>query len=141
VGWDGSAQAAAALDAAKRLFGGTGELVLAEVISYEAAEDPQQASVTSADAGLAAIAANADPAETPPRLEVLVGAPAEALAQFAQRLDVDVVVVGRRGRGLTRRLLGSVSSYLLEHSAVPVLIVDAVHSSANSIRTTDKAPE
>jgi nucleotide-binding universal stress UspA family protein len=125
VGLDGSAQAAAALDAATRLFAGTGEFVLAEVVPYEAAEDPERTGITSAKERLTAIAADVEPAATPPRHEVLVGAPAEALAHFARQLDADVVVVGRRGRGLTRALIGSVSSYLLEHSPVPVLVVDS----------------
>lgn len=123
VGLDGSTQSTAALDAAKRLFGETAELVLAEVVPYEAAEDPKRTEVTLANERLAARAAN-DAAATPPRHEVLVGAPAEALAHFAQQLGADVVVVGRRGRGLTRALLGSVSSDLLERSPVPVLVVD-----------------
>lgn len=127
VGWDGSAQAAAALDAAQRLFGGDGELVLAEVVPYEAAEDPQQAVVASADAELNAVAAKVGRPARPPRHEVLVGAAGEALAHRAQQLEADVIAVGRRGRGVSRLLLGSVSSYLLEHSAVPVLIVDPAH--------------
>ncbi|BBY80418.1 universal stress protein [Mycolicibacterium pulveris] len=127
VGWDGSAQAAAALDAAQRLFGGDGELVLAEVVPYEAAEDPQQAVVATADAELNAVAAKIGRPDRPPRHEVLVGAAGEALAHRAQQLEADVIAVGRRGRGVSRLLLGSVSSYLLEHSPVPVLIVDPAH--------------
>lgn len=124
VGLDGSTQSTAALDAAKRLFGETAELVLAEVVPYEAAEDPEQTAITSAEERLTAVAADAEPVVTPLRHEVLVGAPAEALAHFAQQLRADAVVVGRRGRGLTRALLGSVSSDLLERSPVPVLVVD-----------------
>ncbi|MGE2835427.1 universal stress protein [Mycobacterium sp. SMC-4] len=121
VGLDGSAQSSAAFDAAKRLFGATGQFVVTEVVAYEAAEDPDQVAVTTARERLTA--ATADGAAV--RREVLVGAPAEALSHFAEQIDADVIVVGRRGRGLTRRLLGSVSSSLLEQAEVPVLVVDA----------------
>lgn len=120
VGWDGSAQSSAALDAAERLFGVTGELVLAEVVAYEAAEDPDQVAVRSAREGL-----NVATRDSIAWHEVLVGAPADALTQFARQIDADVIVVGRRGRGLTRRILGSVSSSLLEQAHVPVLVVDS----------------
>ncbi|MGE2732797.1 universal stress protein [Mycolicibacterium vaccae] len=121
VGWDGSAQAEAALAAANRLFSATGELVLAEVVPYEAADDPQQSAVSAAWERLSDVVAQS---ATAPRHEVLVGAPAEALAQLARQVDADVIVVGRRGRGLSRRVLGSVSTSLLEQAPVPVLVVD-----------------
>ncbi|MEZ0339174.1 universal stress protein [Mycobacterium sp. pV006] len=122
VGMDGSEQAQAALNAAQQLFGGTAELILAEVVSYEAGEDPRQTAVSAARDRLIA-AVNTMPHAAAGQ-EVLVGAPAEALAELARQVDADVLVVGRRGRGLTRRLLGSVSSALLERAPVPVLIVD-----------------
>ncbi|HEU5002016.1 MAG TPA: universal stress protein [Actinomycetota bacterium] len=49
--------------------------------------------------------------------------PDEVLAE-AESLDVDLVVVGRRGVRMPAALmLGSVSSYLLHHATMPVLIV------------------
>jgi nucleotide-binding universal stress UspA family protein len=49
--------------------------------------------------------------------------PDEVLAEVEEG-DPDLVVVGRRGMGRTVGLLmGSVSSFLLRHSSVPVLVV------------------
>ncbi|HWE25611.1 MAG TPA: universal stress protein, partial [Myxococcales bacterium] len=63
-----------------------------------------------------------------PRLtiETLVaeGPPAFTLAELARAGDVDVVVVGHRGRGaIARVLLGSVADRLVQISPKPVLVV------------------
>ncbi len=52
------------------------------------------------------------------------GPPAETLADLAKAGNVDVVVVGHRGRGsVTRLLLGSVADRLVQISPKPVLVV------------------
>jgi nucleotide-binding universal stress UspA family protein len=52
------------------------------------------------------------------------GPPAETLADLANAGEVDLVVVGHRGRGaITRMLLGSVADRLVQISPKPVLIV------------------
>ncbi len=59
-------------------------------------------------------------------VETLVesGSPAAALAEIAGRLDVDLVVVGHRGRGAIKRLLiGSVADQLVQISPRPVTVV------------------
>jgi nucleotide-binding universal stress UspA family protein len=54
------------------------------------------------------------------------GAPGPVLSERAKALDVDVVIVGSRGRGAIRRvLLGSVSSYVVQNAPCPVLVVRA----------------
>lgn len=51
------------------------------------------------------------------------GQPGQTLCDVAKEENVDMVVVGTRGRGKIRRtLLGSVSDYVLHHSQVPVAI-------------------
>jgi nucleotide-binding universal stress UspA family protein len=51
------------------------------------------------------------------------GAPAETLAEMAATDDVELVVVGHRGRGsLARVLLGSVADRLVQISPKPVLV-------------------
>jgi nucleotide-binding universal stress UspA family protein len=55
---------------------------------------------------------------------VLVGSPAEAIAEEAAAVDADLVVVGSRGHGaVTRMFLGSTSDRLVHISARPVLVV------------------
>ncbi len=59
-------------------------------------------------------------------VETLVeeGTPATAIPAVAERLGVDLVVVGSRGRtGLAAALLGSVSQRVAQHAGCSVLIV------------------
>ena len=52
------------------------------------------------------------------------GPPAETLADLAKAGNVDLIVVGHRGRGaVTRLLLGSVADRLVQISPKPVLVV------------------
>ncbi|HTP24065.1 MAG TPA: universal stress protein [Anaeromyxobacteraceae bacterium] len=54
---------------------------------------------------------------------VLHGRPAESLAEAAWASNVDLIVVGNRGRGMvSRMLLGSVTSKLVHISSKPVLV-------------------
>lgn len=130
VGIDGSQESARGLSTTVRLVGPRcGLLVLAEVVHFEAAE--------SADTGTTASSTDIEAAER--RLsdlargveiagevhtDVLAGAPGPALRRFAEQQDMDLLVVGRRGRGLSTRLLGSVSADVIEHSSVPVLVIE-----------------
>ena len=55
--------------------------------------------------------------------EVLDGAAGEVLLRAAERQSADLIVVGRRGRGLTASLLlGSTSEYVVRRAPVPVLV-------------------
>lgn len=53
-----------------------------------------------------------------------IGDPSGALVQLCESMPADVLVVGRRGAGLLKRVgLGSVVSHLLHDSPCPVLVV------------------
>jgi nucleotide-binding universal stress UspA family protein len=55
---------------------------------------------------------------------ILSGPPAESIAEAAQAEDVDLVVVGSRGRGAAARvLLGSTSTRLVHICPKPILVV------------------
>jgi nucleotide-binding universal stress UspA family protein len=71
------------------------------------------------------------------RFEVRAGPPGEALRQFAEDQDMDLLVVGRRGRGLSPRLLGSVSSDLVRHSHLPVLVIEPASHTPPTVITTE----
>lgn len=80
-----------------------------------------------ADAAMQALQSRDISAET----EVLEGPPADAILRVADTRDVDLIVMGSRGRGaMTSLLLGSVSHRVLAHADVPVLIVRAVDEAA-----------
>jgi nucleotide-binding universal stress UspA family protein len=83
---------------------------------HEAAEEMLRSTVT----GVAGEAAD--------RIElVLCESPAGA-ALIDNSHDAELIVVGRRGLGAVRSLvLGSVSSYVVQHATCPVLVVPARH--------------
>ncbi|ANS32031.1 universal stress protein UspA-like protein (plasmid) [Rhodococcus opacus] len=122
IGLDGSAEAERALNAALALMGDRcGALVLAEVVSYDDAIDATKP-VAAATERLASAASRIVGVRT--TYEVLAGPPGETLRRFADEQGMDLLVVGRRGRGRTPRLLGSVSADLVQHARVPVLVVE-----------------
>jgi nucleotide-binding universal stress UspA family protein len=64
-----------------------------------------------------------DRPETESRTLVESSRPAEALAELANEPDIDIVVVGHRGRSaVSRVLLGSVADRLVQISPRPVLV-------------------
>jgi nucleotide-binding universal stress UspA family protein len=57
---------------------------------------------------------------------LIQGSTPETIVREAERLGVDVVVLGSHGHGAIRRaLLGSVSEHVLHHATRPLLIVPA----------------
>lgn len=56
--------------------------------------------------------------------EILVGRPAIEIVNFANKNDVDLIVMGTLGKaGLERFLLGSVAEKVIRTSPVPVMVV------------------
>lgn len=52
------------------------------------------------------------------------GHPADTIAQTAEKLGVDMIIMGNRGRGgLKKLLLGSVSNAVIQETRVSVLVV------------------
>lgn len=124
IGLDGSAESERALDAALDLMGSRcGTVILAEVVSYDDASEVTSGNeVEEASGRLAKVASRVAGVRT--SYEVLAGPPSEALRKFAEEQDVDLLVVSRRGRGLSKRLMGSVSTDLVQHAKVPVLVIE-----------------
>ena len=121
VGFDGSADAEHALDVARRLVTGQAHtIILCEVVDYDTEDDPRGTGVATATERLERAAAGM-PGDNV-TVEVLAGRPVQALADAAERHHADIIVVGTRGRGVSRRLLGSVAEGLLSSSARPVLV-------------------
>lgn len=60
----------------------------------------------------------------PDDLVVVEGEPADAVLQFAEHHDADVIVIGSHGRrGLSRLVLGSIAESVVRRSPIPVLVV------------------
>lgn len=57
-------------------------------------------------------------------VEMIQGAPAEVILEYAKQNDIDLIVIGSRGLGGIREfVLGSVSHNVVQHAKIPVLIV------------------
>lgn len=54
---------------------------------------------------------------------VIAGSPVEGIADYVESHDIDLVVMGRRGLGALRGMLGSVSFGVLRSVDVPVMTV------------------
>ena len=53
-----------------------------------------------------------------------IGSPAVTILEFEKQMKPDLIVMGSRGLGLVKGvLLGSVSQYIVEQSACPVMVV------------------
>ncbi|MEE2033267.1 universal stress protein [Rhodococcus chondri] len=123
VGYDGSTESEHALLAAQRLFGaGGGVLDLVTVVSYDDGAESDSPLVQAAERRLAA--ATSDTGNLASGYAVLAGPPGPCLLWFATDQQADVLIIGKRGRGLSTRMLGSVAEYLVEHCPAPVLVVD-----------------
>ena len=124
VGYDGSPESRGAVAAAQRMFDPRAiTLVLAQVVSHDAAEEADHTDVDAARRRLAEAAVELGiPSAV---LEVLAGPPAETLCTLAREQDMDLLVVGRRGRGLSQMVLGSVADRVVKNARLPVLVTPA----------------
>jgi nucleotide-binding universal stress UspA family protein len=132
VGIDGSTESRTAADRAADLAAATGsELVLAYVISPPPALAPEASYLERWDVAereharklLDEVAAATRTRRITVETVMPSGAPAETLANMASQRDVEMVVVGHRGRGaISRVLLGSVADRLVQISPKPVFV-------------------
>lgn len=54
---------------------------------------------------------------------IVAGSPVEGIAEYVEQNGIDLVIMGRRGLGALRGMLGSVSFGVLRSVSVPVLTV------------------
>ncbi|MEV5743879.1 universal stress protein [Microbispora rosea] len=121
VGTDGSTESQQALHTAVTLLGPCAErVVVAEVIDYDSMDSDRCRQLELLGTRLDAELGTARTSTV--ACAILAGPPAEALIRFAQEQAIDVVVVGKHGRGMSKRLLGNVTRELVRDSPVPVLV-------------------
>lgn len=122
VGIDGSVEAEKALGSTIGMLGARlGRLTLAAVVDYDIAAGSSLAEENDRAKDDLVRAANAT--ALGPETILLSGRPAEALRKHAVEQGYALIVVGRRGHGASRVLLGSVASELARGGEVAVLIV------------------
>ena len=123
---DGSDNAAKAMEHAIALAEGTGARIhVVNVIntrwydlSIDSARRPLESDRESFIDDLVEMAEGTDLDIVP---EVLDGTPAREIINYVVRNDINLVVMGKRGRGdLENLLLGSVADYVVKHAPVPV---------------------
>jgi nucleotide-binding universal stress UspA family protein len=121
VAVDGSRESEAALyDAVRDLPRQGTRFVLLTVLDPDLHDD--LAARAEADALLARCAGQLPPDGPDPVLETAAGNPAQVILERAALEGADLIVVGRRGRGLSERVLGSAADHLVRHSPLPVLL-------------------
>ncbi len=134
VGYDGSAASRAALSLAARRAGRAGKVwiihaynppldFLASPGFDHAVSEPSKHGRALLDA--IPLTGNDELIDTDYETELIEGPPAEAIAHMARICHADEIVVGSRGLGSVRALLGSVSHELLRIADRPVVVVPA----------------
>lgn len=129
---DGSRESEDALeDAARTLAPQGAQFVLLTVLDPDIGENDPDAE-RGARALLESRSERLPQGCLPTAHEVAMGDPGSTILDRAAARDVDLIVMGRRGRGLSERLLGSVADYVVRRSPRPVLLgrTQAVHPSA-----------
>ena len=118
VGFDGSAESFAAIDAVPALLGSRlGRLTVATVVPYGEMREQERAA-TKALRSLEGRAAGREC-----DLELLHGHPAAALHLYAVDGGFALIAVGARGKGISKAILGSAATELARDSTIPVLLV------------------
>ena len=133
VGVDGSKESRAALKTAIELAAARKSLVrmVCVIPPFEAfaadfvtIPEQREAAAKAAKELVSGLAAEVRDSGAPVETEVAHGLPAETLAKIATAPEVDMVVVGHRGRGAIARLMvGSVADRLVQIATKPVMIV------------------
>jgi nucleotide-binding universal stress UspA family protein len=120
VGIDGSTESETALRTAVELLGPRiGRLTLAGVTEFDYGNPQVKADTRRALETLQGMAASASVAQL--GIMILSGKPSEALPEYALRDGYQLLVVGRRGRGASKAILGSTAAQLAS-APIPVLV-------------------
>jgi nucleotide-binding universal stress UspA family protein len=131
VGYDGSHAARAAVELAVDRTGPDGELIVVHTVKMPAdyIGAPQYQVLVNRELSRAGATMDEFERDCPSvttvsyEPDVIEGAPAEALCRVARKRHADEIVIGTRGLGRARGLLGSVAHEVLHLAECPVLVV------------------
>jgi nucleotide-binding universal stress UspA family protein len=127
VGSDGSAAGPHIAEHIVRELNHGAEVVLACVLPHEAEPGGNEQAQRDCDARVAHMTgATLDVLSSEgvaARTAVVFGQPGEEIVRLADQEQADLIIVGRRGAGLSRALLGSVSEHVVKHATRPVLVL------------------
>lgn len=139
IAYDGSPNAKSAVATAAAFFPGAQATVLyarqpmegfaAHLEGHPALEKLQELDAATLDASELIAAQGADLARShglraDPRVSSTMATASEVIVDAADELDIDLIVLGSRGRrGLTATLLGSTSANVLHHATRPTLVI------------------
>lgn len=96
--------------------------VYSEDEMVKAIEKAQDAILANLEAIAAEVAAGSDK-NVQFKYEAIEGSPAAVITDYAKANDVDIIVMGRRGLGSVRAMLGSVSQRVAHETDLPLLLV------------------
>ncbi len=128
MGSDGSPSSARVARYIARAHPATSEVVLLTVLPQDARAGEDAVKKTEQERAVTSLTQEAKDILTqagmPVRVVVGYGNAGEELVRFGNEEGASVIAVGRRGAGLTKALLGSVSDYVVRHADRPVAVVD-----------------
>ncbi len=116
---DGSEESDQAVRDIVRLVGPGSHLYLITVLDPDVVD---AAATSAAETRLREHTDRLDPHQVTVVCEVASGDPVQVILETAAVNAVDLIVVGRRGRGLSHHLIGSVADQVVHRSPVPVLV-------------------
>lgn len=131
VGYDGSAASRAAVEVGIDRVGSTGHLVVvqayhvsADYIGASYYQEMLDAQLGRSNAVIEDLVRDVERLSSVDwEADVIAGSPGEAICRVARVRDADEIVVGSRGHGRLRAVLGSVSLDVLHNADRPVLVI------------------
>lgn len=126
IGIDGSPESEEAARVAARLAAPVaGRLVLVTVVSRDAVESGRDDELAAARELLSRRQRHLSEEAAVVETHIVAGQPAAALLELADAEDIDLIVVGRRGKGVSRTVLGSAATTLSSRARCPVVLTPA----------------
>ncbi len=130
VGYDGSSASLAAVEVAAERVGSTGRLIVVhaynippEYLGYPYYQDMLDTKIEQTSAVVERLTGMEALDAVDWESDVVAGSPGEVICRVARQRRADEIVVGTRGHGRLRAVLGSVSLDVLHRAHCPVVVI------------------